>query len=131
MTARRTNVGQFDLFADAPEVTPAPAVERGTPAGYGGQPDVLVLVLDDIHDGKYGEIDPTGRVVRLDGDGHCRHADDDVTTIVEHLVSQRFAEQGEFTSQLQGVIRRKVYKFKLTTAGRKIRTRWFHLRGVR
>ncbi|HWO66676.1 MAG TPA: hypothetical protein VNO31_42265 [Umezawaea sp.] len=131
MTARRKDVGQFDLFADAPEVTPAPPVEHGTPAGYGGQPDVLVHVLDDIHDGKYGEIDPSGRVVRLDGDGHCRHADDDVTTIVEHFVSQRFAEQGEFTSQLQGVIRRKVYKFKLTTAGRKIRTRWFYLRGVR
>ncbi|MCS7483104.1 hypothetical protein ACFFQW_43775 [Umezawaea endophytica] len=129
--ARRSDPGQFDLFGDAPEVVTAPPVERGTPAGYGGQPDVLVHVLDDVHDGRYGEIDPTGRVVRLDGDGHCRHADDDVTTIVEHLVSQRFAEQGEFTSQLQGVIRRKVYKFKLTSAGRKIRTRWFHLRGVR
>lgn len=131
MTARRTNVGQFDLFADAPELAASPPVERGTPAGYGGQPDVLVLVLDDIHDGKYSEIESTGRVVRLDGDEHCRHADDDVTTIVEHLVSQRFAEQGEFTSRLQGVIRRKVYKFKLTSSGRKIRTRWFHLRGAR
>ena len=128
---RRRNTAQLDLFGDAPEEVTAPPVERDTPAGFGGQPDVLVLVLDGIHDGKYGEVDPSGRVVKLDGEGHCLHADDDVTTIVEHLLAQRFAEQGEFTMQRHGAIWRKVYLLKLTTAGRKTRTRWLYLRGVR
>jgi hypothetical protein len=129
--ARRANSGQFDLFADQPDEITAPKVERGTPSGYGGQPDVLVQVLDEIHDSRYGQIDQSGRVVVLDGDGHCRHPHDDVTTIVEHLVAQRFAEQGEFTTQLHGAIRKNIYLVKLTNAGHRIRTRWSHLAGTR
>jgi len=129
--ARRTDPGQIDLFADQPEQVAAASVERGKPAGYGGQPDLIVRVLDDIHDGRYGQLHPAGRVVVLDLDGHCRHADDEITTIVEHLLTQRFAALGEFTTQLHGAIRRNVDLIKLTNAGHKIRTRWFHLAGTR
>jgi hypothetical protein len=129
--ARRTDPGQFELFADQPAQVAPVKVDHGTPSGYGGQPDVLVRVLDEIHDGRYGQIDPSGRVVVLDGDGHCRHPDDELTTIVEHLVAQRFAGQGEFTTQLHGAIRKNIYLVKLTNAGHRIRTRWSHLAGTR
>ncbi|MFD7653378.1 hypothetical protein ACFV4N_05300 [Actinosynnema sp. NPDC059797] len=130
--ASREASGQLDLFAtsaDKPEA--APPVEQGRPAGFGGTPDLVVEVLDDIHDGRIGRLDSNDRVVRLDGDGHCRHAEDDVTAVVESLIDQRYAADGEFTSQLHGVIRRNVNTVKLTNSGHKIRTRWFHLRGVR
>ncbi|MEU4742679.1 hypothetical protein AB0G02_19750 [Actinosynnema sp. NPDC023658] len=131
--ARRVDPGQIDLFADAAD-QPAPvavSAERGRPSGYGGTPDLTVIVLDQILDGLIGQLDPSGRVVVLGGDGHCRHADDDVTDVVESLLTQRYAAQGEFTTQLHGAIRRNVYQVKLTNAGHRIRTRWFHLRGVR
>lgn len=130
---RRVDPGQIDLFADSADQPAAAAapVERGRPSGYGGTPDLMVTVLDLIHDGLIGQLDPSGRVVALDGDGHCRHAEDDVTDVVESLITQRYAAEGEFTSQLHGVVRKNVHRVKLTNAGHKIRTRWFHLRGAR
>ncbi|MEJ2854884.1 MULTISPECIES: hypothetical protein [unclassified Saccharothrix] len=130
--ARRSNPDQIDLFADQENqpVSAAP-VERGRPAGYGGTPDLMVWVLDEIHDGRLGQIDRSDRIVRLDGDGHCRHADDDVSAVVESLLGQRYAALGEFTTQLHGVIRKNVNLVKLTNAGHRVRTRWFHLRGAR
>lgn len=126
------DVGQVDLFADQWKQEAAPADSgRVTPAGFGGTPDLLALVLDTIHDGLIGQLDPSGRVVQLDGDGHCRHADDDVTTVVESLLKQRYAAQGEFTTQRHGVISKNVYRVALTNSGHKIRIRWSHLRGVR
>jgi hypothetical protein len=131
--ARRVDPGQIDLFADSVD-QPASSVvpvERGKPSGYGGTPDLVVLVLDQIHDGLVGQLDPSGRVVALDGDGHCRHAADDVADVVESLLAQRYAASGEFTTQLHGAVRKNVYRVTLTNSGHKIRIRWFHLRGTR
>ncbi|GAB2972637.1 hypothetical protein [Saccharothrix stipae] len=129
---RRVDHGQIDLFAGiADPPTPVTQVERGSPSGYGGTPDLLVTILDRIHDGLIGQIDPSGRMVTLDGDGHCRHAADDIAEVVESLIGQRFAAQGEFTTQLHGAIRRNVYLVKLTNAGHKIRIRWSRLAGTR
>lgn len=130
--ARRPNPDQFDLFTDqADQPATAAPVQRGTRSGYGGTPDLMVEVLDEIHDGRIGQFDGNDRVVRLDGDGHCRHTEEDTAAVVESLISQRYAESGEFTSQLHGVVRKKVHLVKLTNAGHKVRTRWSHLRGVR
>ena len=75
------------------------------------------MVLDDIRDERIGQFDTSGRVVVLDGDGHCRHADDDVATVVESLIKQRYAAQGEFTMQKHGVISKNVYLVALTGMG--------------
>lgn len=129
---RRDVPSQLDLFGGGvDQQQPASTSERTTPAGFGGTPDLMVEVLDDIHDGRIGRFDANDRVVRLDGDGHCRHAEDDVTAVVESLITQRYAADGEFTTQLHGAIRKNVNTVKLTNSGHKIRTRWFHLRGVR
>ncbi|WP_367131161.1 hypothetical protein [Saccharothrix sp. HUAS TT1] len=124
--------GQVDLFADdwkqaaaAPESKPVPL------AGFGGTPDLVPQVLDSISAGSVGQFDSSGRVVVLDGDGHCRHADDDIATVVESLIKQRYAAQGEFTTQLHGVIRKNTYVLDLTNSGHAIRARWSSLRGAR
>lgn len=124
--------GQADLFAaDWKQAAVDSGSARVTPAGLGGTPDLVAMVLDDIRDERIGQFDTSGRVVVLDGDGHCRHADDDVATVVESLIKQRYAAQGEFTMQKHGVISKNVYLVALTSIGDKTRTRWSHLRGVR
>ncbi|WP_158853073.1 hypothetical protein [Saccharothrix deserti] len=131
--ARRPHPDQIDLFADSDDqpVADTGSVERGKPSGYGGTPDLLVTILDLIQDGRIGQFDPSGRVVALDGDGHCRHAADDVADVVESLISQRFAAQGEFTTQRHGAVRKNLYLVKLTNAGHRIRIRWSRLAGTR
>lgn len=123
--------GQAGLFADDWKRAAATSGQKPVAvAGFGGTPDLVPQVLADITAGLVGQLDPSGRVVVLDGDGHCRHADDDVATVVESLIKQRYAAQGEFTTQLHGVIRKNAYVLALTNSGHAMRARWSNLRGA-
>ncbi|MFE9745989.1 hypothetical protein ACFYOT_13860 [Saccharothrix saharensis] len=123
--------GQVDLFADDwQQAAATPEPKPVAPAGFGGTPDLVPQVLNDITAGVIGQLERSGRVVVLDGDGRCRHADDDVATVVESLVKQRYAAEGEFTTQLHGVIRKNVYVVALTNSGQAIRARWSNLRSA-
>ncbi|TWP53213.1 hypothetical protein FKR81_04375 [Lentzea tibetensis] len=133
MSRRRTSPGQLDLFT-ADSVAPAPATpesRKEISAGFGGQVDTVAEVLGEIHDGRYGRLDATDRIVWLDGDGHCRHAPDGDAEAVESLLAQRYAILGPVTTQLQGVIRKDVYLIKLTPGGDGLRIRWSRLKVVK
>ncbi|GAA3857557.1 hypothetical protein GCM10022243_23840 [Saccharothrix violaceirubra] len=129
--ASRRHPGQFDLFADAEDRPEPVETRRGRPSGFGGKPDLLVEVFDLVHDGRVGRLEHSGRVVELDGDGHCRHAHDDVAAMVESLLVQRYAVECGSAVLRHGAVRRDVLLVKLTRDGQNTRTRWSHLRGAR
>ncbi|MGW4214809.1 hypothetical protein ACWEIJ_42970 [Lentzea sp. NPDC004789] len=111
----RTIPGQLDLFAGAADTTPAPL--PAPRSGYGGKADLVIEVLDEVHNGRYGRLDGTDRVVHLDGDGHCRHAPDGLCDVVESLLAQRFVKLDSPAPVRHGVIVKTVYPLKLTPGG--------------
>ncbi|WIY00063.1 hypothetical protein QRX60_39350 [Amycolatopsis mongoliensis] len=85
-------------------------------------------VLADVRDGKFGLLDDTDRVMVLDGDGHCRAAQED--DVVMHLVSIGYVERSparETVSCLHGVVRKPVLPLRLTRRGRDMLQRWSNL----
>ncbi|WP_329054967.1 hypothetical protein OG738_16680 [Amycolatopsis sp. NBC_01488] len=132
---RRTDPGQPGLFdAPAPAAAPSagracpPARGRRKPLGSPGNPLVAKDVLADVRDGKFGLLDDTDRVMVIDGDGHCRAAQED--DLVMHLVSIGYVERSparETVSCLHGVVRRPVLPLRLTRRGRDMLQRWSNL----
>lgn len=129
--ARRVDPRQGDLFADQPEVAVVAAVEPVPvqPSGLGGSVDQLALLLNEVHDGRYGLLDATGRAVEVDGDQHCRHTESEA--MLDCLLRQRYLKEADQVQCRHGVIARPVILLRLTSAGEKLRRRWSHLRVVR
>ncbi|WP_211764850.1 hypothetical protein [Kutzneria sp. CA-103260] len=117
------------MFADQPEVVvatvdPVPV----QPSGLGGSVDQLALLLNEVHDGRYGLLDATGRAVEVDGDQRCRHTEAEAT--LDCLLRQRYLKESDQVECRHGVIARPV-TLRLTPAGERLRRRWSHLRVVR
>lgn len=129
--ARRVDPRQGDLFADQPEIVAVAVVDDMPvqPSGLGGSVDQLALLLNEVHDGRYGLLDATGRAVEVDGDHHCRHTEAEAT--LECLLRQRYLKEADQVECRHGVIARPVTLLRLTPAGEKLRRRWSHLRAVR
>ncbi|MFI5589829.1 hypothetical protein ACIA5G_32600 [Amycolatopsis sp. NPDC051758] len=132
---RRTDPGQLGLFG-TPTPAPPPAPGRACPPARGrrktlgtpGNPLVAKDVLAEVHDGRFGLLDDTDRVMVLDGEGHCRAAQDD--DIVMHLMSIGYIERSparETISCLHGVVRKPVLPLRLTRRGRDMLQRWSNL----
>lgn len=131
MVSRRPVAGQMDLFGPA---KPAPATaypSKPISSGLGGQVDIAAEVLSDIHDGHYGRLEDNNRIVRLDGEGHCRYAPDSEAEAVESLLAQRYAIPSTVTRQHHGVIAKDVYPLKLTPGGLGLLARWSRLKVVK
>ena len=129
--ARRMDPRQGDLFADQPEIVAVAAV-KDVPvqsSGLGGSVDQLALLLNEVHDGRYGLLDTTGRAVEVDGDQRCRHTEAEAT--LDCLLRQRYLKEADQVQCRHGVIARPVTMLRLTPAGEKLRRRWSHLRVVR
>ena len=117
--ARRSDPGQLDLFGETPqavEIVPAPRQEPKT--GFGGKADLVVEVLDQVHNGRFGLLESNDRVVHLDGDGHCRHASNADASTVESFIVQRYVKPAGVESLRHGAVRRNVVLLVLTPGGR-------------
>ncbi|GAA0614281.1 hypothetical protein GCM10010174_34910 [Kutzneria viridogrisea] len=128
--ARRADPSQLDLFGDT-NITVTPVVVASTsvqPSGLGGSVDLVAQVLVEVHDGRYGLLDSSGRAVEVDGDQHCRYTDAD--GLLDSLRVQGYLRESDTVSCRHGVIAKPVTLLKLTGAGEKLRRRWSHLRPV-
>jgi hypothetical protein len=122
--ARRAIPGQLDLFAGAPDATlGTPAAPPAPRSGFGGKADLVIEVLDEVHNGRYGRLEANERVVRLDGEGHCRYAPDGLCAVLESLLAQRFVKPGSLVPVWHGVISKSVELFTLTPGGHGLLTR--------
>lgn len=122
--------GQIDLFGGTVEEaaatsTPARAVVK---SGFGGKADAVLEVLDQIHNGRFGRLMGTDRVVRLDGEGRCRHALEADASVVEHLVAQRYAKVTDIESVRHGALTKSVELLTLTPGGLGLLSRSSRLR---
>jgi hypothetical protein len=126
MGRRRNDPEQQDLFGESSDEVVPVKEPRGVPAGYGGQPDMVMEVLNEILDGRYGVIEKTGRVVEVTADRTCRLSE--VEDIVLNLQQQRYIEEGEMVACRHGAIIKPVNRFKLTKSGTTLRRRWAHLK---
>lgn len=133
--SRRADPRQLGLFG-TPAPAPAPSAGRACPPARGrrtasgsvGNPLVAKDVLADVRDGKFGLLDDTDRVMVIDGDGHCRTAQED--DVVAHLMSIDYVERcpaRETISCLHGVVRKPVLPLRLTRRGRDMLQRWSNL----
>ncbi|MFB9909666.1 hypothetical protein [Allokutzneria oryzae] len=132
MPGRRTpSPNQLDLFFEAPEeLKVRPAIpDIRPPSGVGGKPEVADAVLDGVLRGRYGLIESTGRMVALDGDGHCRITEDE--DVLESLLSQGYLLHGDTVSVRHGAIRRDVVLLRLSPTGELLHRRWRLLRPTR
>ncbi|MGW6934670.1 hypothetical protein ACWGE0_31735 [Lentzea sp. NPDC054927] len=116
--ARRSNPDQLDLFGETPQAADiVPAPRTAPKVGFGGKADAVVEVLDQVHNGRFGLMSATDRVVYLDGEGRCRHASEADATVVESLVAQRYAKPAYVEHMRHGVINKAVALLVLTPGG--------------
>lgn len=132
----RRNPGQLDLFgpvAPAPSPTsgrqcPPARQGRRKPPGTPGNPLVAKDVLAELHEGRFGLLDDTDKVMVFEDTEHVRAALDE--DIVLHLLSIGYVDRAparETVSCLHGVIRRPVLPLRLTRRGRDMLQRWSNL----
>lgn len=115
--ARRGDPGQLDLFGDSTPVD-VPAPRQGPKTGFGGKADAVVELLDQVHQGRFGVLESTDRVVCIDAERHCWHAPAVDAAMVESLIAQRYAKPVDVEPLLHGAVRRNVVLLALTPGGR-------------
>ncbi|MBN6039122.1 hypothetical protein [Amycolatopsis sp. 195334CR] len=127
---------QLDLFGTPPTPTGRPAPGRQCPPvrqrgqrSTAGNPAVTVDVLAEVHEGRYGLLDDTDRVVVFEDSDRVRMALDE--DAVHQLLAQGYAQRRplyDTVSCYHGVVRRPVLGLRLTKRGRSLLARWSALR---
>ena len=129
-----------DLFGGTlrPQPTPTrhtrprkPTVAGRTPTTpAGGTPREALAALADVHDGRLGVLDNTGRIVQFTEHDQVRQAHND--HVITALTRSGYVTENDKdrVSCRHGAIRRPVVPLKLTRAGRELLERWFALHGT-
>ncbi|MGC7101601.1 hypothetical protein ACPZ19_43590 [Amycolatopsis lurida] len=127
---------QLDLFGTPPTPADRPPPGRQCPPtrqrgqrSNAGKPAVAVDVLAEVHEGRYGLLDDTDRVVLFEDNDHVRLALDE--DAVHELMAQGYVQRRpmrDTESCLHGAIRRPVLGLRLTKRGRSLLARWTALR---
>lgn len=131
---KRLDANQIDMFADS--AAPAPSCvqqnHRPAPPTRGRSrshapmtPDRVVPILADVHQGRFGLLDSTDRVMVFEEHDRVRAALDD--DLVTSLLRQGYIErrpQRDTVSCFHGAIRRPVSPLRLSKQGHILLARW-------
>ncbi len=125
-----------DLFGGTLRPTPTSncrktvSPPRAFAVNEGGSPREAAEALADIHNGRLGVLDNTGRVVRFIDHDQVRHGHNDA--VVTALVRAGYVTEDDSgrVSCLHGAIRRPVVPLQLTNRGRALLERWSALHGT-
>jgi hypothetical protein len=131
---RRPEPDQFDMFAGPEQSTdqgtrqcrrPAPAPRGRTRSRQPITPDRVVPALADVHEGRFGLLDDTDRVMVFEDHDRVRAALDD--DLIGSLMWQGYVERRphrDTVSCRHGAIRRPVTPLRLTKQGHTLLARW-------